>query len=300
MIYQHPLAYLIGLEGIALLRGWAGDYDETFVRERLAEVRRLVADEGLAEHAGVRVSRGESAAGYRQWADSYDEPRNSLFDYDEPVVFRILDDLPAGTALDAACGTGRFSEALAERGHRVLGVDSSPEMLSRARRRVPGAAFCLGELDRLPLSDDAVDLVVCGLAMSHLPSLGPAMAELARVLRPGGHLVISDVHHELIFRGSVVHALGASHEPGLVPTYRHSIGDFLRAALPLGLAVRRCEEPLAAVGDGEDGGAAMARELVAGPWAAWPWSLLDLVPGAARAAWTIPLTVIWHFQLEQP
>ena len=68
------------------------------------------------------------------------------------------------------------------------------------------------------------------------------MAEFARVLRPAGHLVISDAHHELVFRGSVVHALTSSGEPGLVATYRHSLGDFF-AALPAGFLVRRCEEP---------------------------------------------------------
>jgi hypothetical protein len=50
VIYQHPLAYLLGLEGIALLRGWAGDYDKEFVEARLAEVRRLLDDESLANH----------------------------------------------------------------------------------------------------------------------------------------------------------------------------------------------------------------------------------------------------------
>ena len=52
MIYRHPLAYLLGLEGIALLLAWAGDYDRAFVEARLAEVRRLLNDEALASHAG--------------------------------------------------------------------------------------------------------------------------------------------------------------------------------------------------------------------------------------------------------
>ena len=47
MIYQDPLAYLLGLEGIALLDGWAGDHDRAFTEARLAEVRRLLDDEQL-------------------------------------------------------------------------------------------------------------------------------------------------------------------------------------------------------------------------------------------------------------
>jgi ubiquinone/menaquinone biosynthesis C-methylase UbiE len=111
-------------------------------------------------------------------------------------------------------------------------------MLVRARARVPSGGFLLGDLHQLPLPDSCVDLVVSGLALSHVPTLAPVMAEFARVLRPGGHLVISDAHHEIVFRGSVPQALGPNNEPGLVATYRHTAGDFLRAALPAGLQPR--------------------------------------------------------------
>ncbi|WP_241582192.1 class I SAM-dependent methyltransferase, partial [Rosenbergiella nectarea] len=75
-------------------------------------------------------------------------------------------------------------------------------MLARARAEVPGAGFRLGELTRLPVEDGAVDLVVCALALAHVPDLEPVLAEFARVLRPGGHLVISDMHPEVVARGS--------------------------------------------------------------------------------------------------
>ena len=293
MIYQHPLAYLLGIEGLALLRGWAGDYDEAFVTARLAEVRRLLDEPALAQHPGVAARRGELAWAYRAWSATYDDPRNSLFDVDEPVVHEILDRLPAGTALDAACGTGRYAAYLAGRGHRVVGVDGSAEMLDRARARVSTGLFARAELSRLPLADGAADLVVCGLALVHVPSLAPVLAEFARVLRPGGHLVISDVHHELVLRGSVVHAPGPAGEPGLAPTYRHAVGDYLRAALPRGLRVRRCEEPRREVPAPPP-----PPELSPGDWADWPWVLLPLVPEASRAAWDQPSTIIWHFQLD--
>jgi SAM-dependent methyltransferase len=286
MIYQHPLAYLLGLEGIALLRAWAGEYDKAFVEARLAEVRRLLDNQALVNHGGVMVNRGDTVTGYRQWSASYDEP----------VMHQILHALPAGNALDAACGTGRYAGFLAARGHQVVGVDRSPDMLDLARARVPQGEFLLGDLHQLPLPDDAVDLVVCGLALAHVPVLDPVMAEFARVLRPGGHLVISDTHHELIFRGSVVKALGPAGEPGLAATYRHSAGDFLRAALAAGLQVRRCEEPRGPAGE-QPSPRPSAVELEVGSWQEWPWSLMDLVPEAARAAARTPSTIIWHFQL---
>ena len=58
MIYQHPLAYLLGIEGVALLRGWAGDYDKDFVVAHLAEVRQLLANDSLLTHPGKMVDRG--------------------------------------------------------------------------------------------------------------------------------------------------------------------------------------------------------------------------------------------------
>jgi SAM-dependent methyltransferase len=297
MIYQHPLAYLLGLEGIALLRAWAGDFDKDFVDRRLAEVRRLLATEAIAGHEGVMVDRGDTLTGYRRWSATYDEPRNSLFDRDEPVMHQIIDALPSGDALDAACGTGRYAEYLAGRGHRVVGVDSSPEMLDRARARVPSGEFRLGDLHRLPLADGSVDVVVAALALTHVPALAPVMAEFARVLRPGGHLVISDAHSELVLRGSVPHALGPNDEPGLVASYRHTTGDFLRAALPAGFRVRRCEEPGGGPGDDRPPPPPPTEVTVSG-WHEWPWSLLDLVPEATRAAWAIPPVVIWLFELE--
>jgi SAM-dependent methyltransferase len=294
VIYQHPLAYLLGLEGMALLRAWAGDYDREFVEARLAEVRRLLEDATLAGHDGVLVGRGDTLTAYRRWSASYDEPRNSLFDADEPTMHAILDPLPTGTVLDAACGTGRYAEHLTARGHCVVGVDSSPEMLARARVRVPVATFLAGDVHRLPLADASVDIVVCALALVHLPSLAPVMAEFARVLRPGGHLVISDVHHELVLLGSVVHALGPVGEPGLTSTYRHTPGDYLRAALPFGLQVRRCEEPRPTLPESPP---PPPSELEVGDWADWPWTLLPLIPAAAMAAFDKPSTIIWHFQL---
>jgi SAM-dependent methyltransferase len=297
-IFQHPLAYLLGLEGLALMRGWAGDFDEEFTRNRLDEVRRLLHDPLLTSHPGIEVTRGRLDDGYTQWAPDYDSP-NRLFDLDEPFVYGVVDDLPIAVALDAGCGTGRFAQGLAHQGHEVIGVDGNVDMLRVARRRVPSARFVLGDLHALPVADASVDLVVCALALSHVPSLEPVMGEFARVLVPGGHLLISDVHHELIFRGSVVMGSGPDGRPCLVPTYRHTPGAFLRVSLNNRLALRGCEEPrqpVPAEPKSEPLPELGAADL--GPWQSWPWSLMDLLPTARDAAWDIPLVINWHFQRE--
>jgi hypothetical protein len=146
--HEDPRAYLLGLEGIALLRAFTGEFDRDFVAARIAEIRTVLGDEALA-NAAVEVDRMDTVAGYRLWSATYGRP-NSTFDIDEPVVKEIVDTLPVGVALDAACGTGRHARFLAERGHRVIGVDGSPDMLARARTRVPRGEFLLGDLHQLP------------------------------------------------------------------------------------------------------------------------------------------------------
>ena len=292
MIYQDPLAYLLGLEGIALLDAWAGEHDRAFTDARLAEIRRLLDDERLRDR-GVLAERVSTITAYQQQSAGYDaHAGGGLFATDEPVVAEYLRGREPGVALDAACGTGRFAEFLAARGHQVIGVDSSPDMLDYARRRVPEGEFHLAQLDRLPLPDDSADVIVCALALVHVARLEPVMAEFARVLRPGGDLVVSDVHHELVTRGSVITARGPAGEPCIVATYRHQLGDYLRAALGVGLQVRRCEEPRATRPDGPP--PEPAAEI--GGWPDWPWSLMDYLPSAARAAGGRPSLVIWHFQ----
>jgi len=295
VIYQDPLAYLLGLEGIALLDGWAGDHDRAFTEARLAEIRRLLKDNKLADR-GVLVEQVSTVTAYEQQSAGYDaEAGGGLFAVDEPIVAEYLSGRKPGVALDAACGTGRFAEFLANCGHQVIGVDSSPGMLAHARRRVPDGEFHVAELEQLPLPDDAVDVITCALALVHVPRLEPVLAEFARVLRPGGDLVISDIHHELVTRGSVITARGPAGEPCIVATYRHQLGDYLRPALSLGFQVKRCEEPSSprpAVPLPEP-----ATEI--GDWGDWPWSLMDYLPSAARAASGRPNLVIWHFQLPE-
>ena len=240
------------------------------------------------------VEQVSAATVYEQVSTGYDaEAGGGLFATDEPVVAEYLASREPGAALDAACGTGRFAEFLARRGHRVIGVDSSPDMLAHARQRVPEAEFHVAELDRLPLPDDSVDVIVCALALEHVPRLDPVLAEFARVLRPGGELVISDVHHENITRGSVMTTRGPAGEPRIAPTYRHQLGDYLRAALRHGLQVKRCEEPRVVRADEPLPEPATG----IGDWQDWPFSLTDYLPSAQRASGGRPHLVIWHFQL---
>ncbi|GAB2730541.1 class I SAM-dependent methyltransferase [Nocardia thraciensis] len=289
MAYEQPLAYALGLEGVALLRAFGGEYGREFTQERIAEIRRLLDDETLGQ--GLAVDHVETVEGYGIWAETYDGP-NPAFGFDEPMVREVAGSLPPGTALDAACGTGRVAAVLADCGHRVIGVDSSPDMLDHARKRLADVDFRVGGLDRLPVEDNAVDVVTCALALSHVPDLDPVLREFARVLRPGGHVLLTDMHPEQIARTHVPTVRRPDGSAARVRVHQHRTGDYVRAALAAGLSVLRCEEP--SLPSSPDLPEPTADP---GPWEAWPWSLAALVPAATHAANTgVPAVILFHLQ----
>ncbi len=270
--------YLVAVEGLALFRHlFVGD--DADVAARIDEVREIVADPDHPTYAqGIEVPELDPRAGYTAWSGTYDHPGNPLISVEEPAVRMLLDALPAGRALDAACGTGRHSEYLAGRGHDVVGVDASPEMLARTTARVPGARFVHGDLEQLPLGAGTVDLAVCALALGHLPELPSAIGELARVVRPGGRVVVTDLHPTMRASGAQAFFTDARGVSAFVREHPHLHGDYLRAFDAAGLEVRQCLEPT--MGDREVAMQALGNAFV---------------PDATRAAFLgLPNALVWE------
>jgi len=288
VIYQHPLGYLLGLEGLALLRAFNGEHGRDFTLARFAEIRALLDD--LDQAGEAAQSRPVTVAeGYDAWSAWYDSEDNDLLVMEQPVVWGLLDGLPAGPALDAACGTGRHARHLAELGHTVLGVDASAGMLAAARTSVPSGDFRQGDLTRLPVPSQHVDLVVCSLALTHVPDLAPVFAEFARVLRPGGHLVISDSRMDYPL---VVALPDGGH--GYMPHHKHATSEYLTAALPAGLQVRHCEEMRFPRLDPAE---APPPCRIRPDHPSDIWTLQTWCPAAFRAAYGgSPLMIFWKFQ----
>jgi SAM-dependent methyltransferase len=231
---------LIGVEGLAMLRHY-GSWDVDELRARLPRVAALCA----ADLEAREVVEVDPAEGYAVWAASYDETEatNPMVSMEEPPVRSLIERLPPGRAVDAGCGSGRHSRLLLDLGHDVVGVDASVEMLGLARTRAPRAALVLGSLAVMPVADEVADLVVCGLALAHLPEVGRAISELARITRPGGRVIISDVHPIPALLGAHVLASRDDGTSVLIRNHFHPHGTYLAAFARAGLAVRGCMEP---------------------------------------------------------
>ncbi len=298
-MYQHPLAYLIGLEGVALVRAFAGEHPREFTLERLASVRRLL-DDAQTLGDGVDVPPITAQAGYDGWAQTYDDPGNGIFALEEPWVHPLLEALPVGVAVDAACGTGRHAQYLVGLGHQVKGYDTSARMLEVARAKVPDASFEEADLRALPLDDNSADSVICSLSLAHLRDLDTAFVEFARVLRPGGHLVVSDTRGHFV--GSRLYPLvqwTLNDEFGYVPGWFHPTSAYVRSAISYGFDFRDCQEPVRGqIVDTND-----LPEPAASAHPEHPpnvWDLHPLAPDAANATYQgHPALIIWHFQLRQ-
>ena len=139
---------------------------------------------------------GEVAERYDAWAQGYDDDLDA-WSYQGPavVVESLLSRMPApGAVLDVGCGTGLVGRTLRSRGFegRLRGLDISEASLAVARRSGAYGAVDRADLQqRLPVEDDAVDALVCVGVMTYLPEVEAVWREFARVVRPGGLVLVT-------------------------------------------------------------------------------------------------------------
>lgn len=194
--------------------------------------------------------------GYARWAATYkqDMEGHPLALAETGAMCALLPPCQGIVALDAACGTGRYARTLAEQGARqVIGVDQSAAMLEQARAlSAPGSSteicFKLGNLLDLPLADRSCDLAIVALALAHLETrqLGRAFAELRRVLKPGGMLLMSEMHPFGALTGGRCRfetTTGTQQQVYHIQTHTHLHEDYFSAANEAGLTLDALREP---------------------------------------------------------
>lgn len=182
------------------------------------------------------MSALKSRDAYRLWAPSYSAETAISF-LDEKLAADLSQSLVGKRLLDAGCGIAR--RLMKAEAAFSVGVDASPEML------VAGSAtnVVAADVRALPFAAEEFDIVWCRLVLGHIPDLLPAYRELARVLRPGGRILITDFHadaanagHRRTFRD----AAGILHE---VEHHMHDCAAHLDSA-------RRCGFVLVSQRDG--------------------------------------------------
>lgn len=143
--------------------------------------------------AASRTYFGRHAAAYesgRRWR-SVREP--------QAEALALLEPGPADRMLDVGCGTGAAVREAASRVERAVGLDLTPEMIQEAQRLaegVPRAEFVIGDAESLPFAAGEFTAVLCTTSLHHHPRPERTIAEMARVLAPGGRAVIGDANRD--------------------------------------------------------------------------------------------------------
>jgi 2-polyprenyl-3-methyl-5-hydroxy-6-metoxy-1,4-benzoquinol methylase len=125
-------------------------------------------------------------------SSQFDELMN---DYDvrrrmHVLMHEFLGDIRGKTAIDGGCGVGAFTGALIKGGARVLALDVGPNLAALTRARY-GCPVAIGTLTQLAIASNSFDIVLSSEAIEHTPNPRGAVLELFRVVKPGGHLVLS-------------------------------------------------------------------------------------------------------------
>jgi SAM-dependent methyltransferase len=196
--------------------------------------------------------------------------------YERPAVREALGDVRGLDVLDAGAAAGEHSAWLAAHGARVVALDASAAMVELARARLGDAATVLcADLARpLPLADASFDVVLSSLTLHYLEDWLPALREFARVLRPGGRLVLSTHHPALTDDPDLdYHAVrlveegwdGFADGPVAMRFYHRPLERIVGDVLAAGFVLRALREPRpSAEADARD--PAVAARLRTRPW----------------------------------
>jgi SAM-dependent methyltransferase len=169
-----------------------------------------------------------------------------------PAMLELLPP-PGRLTLDVACGEGRVTRELARRGHRVVGIDSSPSLLAAAREADPDTELLLADAAAIPLEAGVADLAVAFMVLMTVDDLPGVVDEVARVLAPGGRFCIALLHPIETWAVAATPSYFdvAAYEKEVVRdggamTFRdvhRPLGEYFRALETAGFVVEQLREP---------------------------------------------------------
>ena len=192
----------------------------------------------------ARSPQVDNRAYYDAFAESYDRPRlrgyHKLIDDQAAAIVRRVGE--GKDVLEVGCGTGLVLERVARFARSARGVDLSPGMLAKARAR--GLAVQDASATDLPFSDDSFDVAYSFKVLAHVPEIDAALAEMVRVVRPGGH-VVYDFYNRHSLRYLAKRLFGPrktsrSFDESAIPTRFWTIDEAL-AHLPEGVRLVRID-----------------------------------------------------------
>jgi SAM-dependent methyltransferase len=188
------------------------------------------------------MSAHDVRAYYDDFSRDYDRGRDRGYHamIDEIESGAVIELASGKDVLEVGCGTGLVLSKVAKVARQARGVDLSPGMLSHARAR--GLDVREGDATSLPFEDASFDVVYAFKVLAHVPDVDRAIAEMTRVVRPGGHVLVEVYNrHSLRFVSRTIggaRRIGAAHDESDVPTRWESL-QRARARLPKNLRVER-------------------------------------------------------------
>lgn len=136
---------------------------------------------------------------FNRAAEKFDDNDPSIYNMcrkDYPDILEELEKEPFADVLDAGCGTGAVLSLLHEKypDKHYTGIDLSEKMIEVARHKaIPGVEFVQGDCEELPFADNSFDAVLCSMSFHHYPNPERFFANVCRVLRSGGRLILRDM-----------------------------------------------------------------------------------------------------------
>lgn len=132
--------------------------------------------------------------GYDLHAKDYDQRRDYLNSFEKDELKRLIGDVKGKKVLDVGCGTGRLIGYLQNEGAEVTGVDLSEKMVEKVQKKFSFIDVKQADIRELPFENDSFDVVIAAFVIVHLKDLQEAFDEVCRVLKPGGHFIVTNIN----------------------------------------------------------------------------------------------------------